>query len=232
MGALSVADNLLLGREPRTRLGLLRKRRIAAEARRLLAELGVSIDPEARVESLPFALRQMTEICKALMGRVRVLVLDEPTSALTDGEERILFDAIRRATGRGVGVVYVTHRLNEVFRIADRVTVLRDGRNAGRFVAADTDMRQLVTAIVGPGHALAGAAGTAAAGTDGRVVLDQADVRGDGLRGVALAGRQGELRDGGVPRRSCGGAPADGGEGAGAAGGQHRPSVAKKAFAR
>ena len=75
------------------------------------------------------------------MGDVRVLILDEPTSALTDGEERILFEAVRRATRRGVGVVYVTHRLNEVFRIADRVTVFRDGRNAGHFRAAETDMQ-------------------------------------------------------------------------------------------
>jgi len=115
--SLSVADNLLLGREPRTRLGFLKKRRIFAEAKRFIHEQGIGLDPRASVGTLPFALRQMTEICKALMGKVRVLILDEPTSALTGEEERILFDAISRVTGRGVGVVYVTHRLNEVFRI-------------------------------------------------------------------------------------------------------------------
>ena len=78
----------------------------------------------------------MTEIGKALMGDVRLLILDEPTSALTDDEEQILFDAIRTVTERGVGVIYVTHRLNEVFRISQRVTVFRDGVNAGTFVTA------------------------------------------------------------------------------------------------
>ena len=197
--SLSVADNLLLGREPRTRLGFLKKRRILAEAKRFLDEQGVALNPKASVDTLPFALRQMTEICKALMGKVRVLILDEPTSALTSEEERILFDAIRRVTGRGVGVVYVTHRLNEVFRIADRVTVLRDGRNAGRFVAADTDMKQLVTAIVGPGHALSSAkdigpaSAPAAASEVGRHVLSLANVRNDRLHGVDLELRSGEI---------------------------------------
>ena len=197
--SLSVADNLLLGREPRTGFGFLKKRRILAEAKHFLDEQGIPLNPKASVGSLPFALRQMTEISKALMGKVRVLILDEPTSALTDGEERILFEAIRRATSRGVGVVYVTHRLNEVFRIADRVTVLRDGRNAGRFVAADTDMRQLVAAIVGPGHALSDAkdivsgSAPAAASQGSRLVLSLANVRNDRLRGVDLELRSGEI---------------------------------------
>ncbi|MDQ2762844.1 MAG: sugar ABC transporter ATP-binding protein, partial [Pseudomonadota bacterium] len=197
--SLSVADNLLLGREPRTGLGFLKKHRILAEAKRFLDDQGVALNPKASVGTLPFALRQMTEICKALMGKVHVLILDEPTSALTSEEERILFDAIRRVTGRGVGVVYVTHRLNEVFRIADRVTVFRDGRNAGRFVAADTDMRQLVAAIVGPGHALSaakdiGSASTPAAASEGgRPVLSLANVRNDRLHGVDLELRSGEI---------------------------------------
>lgn len=197
--SLSVADNLLLGREPRTGLGFLKTRRILAEARRFLDEQGIPLDPKASVSSLPFALRQMTEICKALMGKVRVLILDEPTSALTDTEERILFEAIRRATGRGVGVVYVTHRLNEVFRIADRVTVFRDGRNAGRFVVADTDMRQLVATIVGPGHALSAARDAVPASTpaaisrESRLLLSLAKVRNDRLHGVDLELRRGEI---------------------------------------
>ena len=91
----------------------------------------------------------MTEIAKALMGEVRLLILDEPTSSLTSDEVQILFDAIEKVTRRGVGVIYVTHRLNEVFEISQRVTVLRDGANAGTFVTADTDMKRLVNAIVG-----------------------------------------------------------------------------------
>lgn len=199
--SLSIADNLLLGREPRTRLGLLRKRQILSDARTFLEAQGVALDPRASVSSLPFAQRQMTEICKALMGDVRVLILDEPTSALTDDEERILFEAVRRATSLGVGVVYVTHRLNEVFRIADRVTVLRDGRNAGFFKTSETDMRALVAAIVGPGHALSATkdGGPPATRTDVAAPSNQppllalAGVRNDRLAGVDLAVRAGEI---------------------------------------
>jgi ribose transport system ATP-binding protein len=151
--SLSVGANLMLGREPRTRLGFVRQRELMAQVSAFLREHNIPLDPRVPVDSLPFAYRQMTEICKALMGDVRVLILDEPTSALTGGEEQILFDAIRTVTARGVGVIYVTHRLNEVFRISQRVTVFRDGANAGHFATADTDMKQLVAAIVGPRHA-------------------------------------------------------------------------------
>src|SRR6185295_2034845 len=150
--SLSIGANLMLGREPRTRLGFLRKRQLMAQVETFLKQHGIPLDPRVSVGSLPFAYRQMTEICKALMGDVRVLILDEPTSALTGDEEQILFDAIKTVTGRGVGVIYVTHRLNEVFRVSQRVTVFRDGSNVGTFTTAETDMKQLVAAIVGPGH--------------------------------------------------------------------------------
>ena len=152
--SLSVGANLMLGREPRTRLGFLKKRQLMIEVSAFLRDHGIPLDPRVAVSSLPFAYRQMTEICKALMGDVRILILDEPTSALTEDEESILFDAVRTVTQRGVGVIYVTHRLNEVFRISHNVTVFRDGINAGNFVTGETDMKQLVTAIVGPGHAV------------------------------------------------------------------------------
>ena len=86
--------------------------------RGFLKQHNIPLDPRATVGSLPFAYRQMTEICKALMGRVRVLILDEPTSALTSDEEQILFDAVETVVRQNVGVIYVTHRLNEVFRIS------------------------------------------------------------------------------------------------------------------
>ena len=151
--SLSVGANLMLGREPRTRLGFVKKRELMATVNDFLRAHGIPLDARTPVGSLPFAYRQMTEICKALMGDVRILILDEPTSALTGGEEQILFDAIRTVTSRGVGVIYVTHRLNEVFRISQRVTVFRDGMNVGMFPTAETDMKQLVAAIIGPGHA-------------------------------------------------------------------------------
>ncbi|MGF6772213.1 ribose transport system ATP-binding protein [Paraburkholderia sp. GAS199] len=212
--SLSVGANLLLGREPRTRLGFVKNRQLMATVSEFLRAHGIPLDPKVPVGSLPFAYRQMTEICKALMGDVRVLILDEPTSALTGGEEQILFDAIRTVTARGVGVIYVTHRLNEVFRISQRVTVFRDGANAGMFRTADTDMKQLVSAIVGPGHAaiharerIAAGAVKADASSDARVdaresgtadadeaaVLTLSDVSNDRLHHVDLTVRRGEI---------------------------------------
>ncbi len=158
--SLSVGANLMLNREPTSRLGFLKKRQLMAEAERFLKQHNIPLDPRATVGSLPFAYRQMTEICKALMGRVRVLVLDEPTSALTSDEEQILFDAVATVVRQNVGVIYVTHRLNEVFRISHRVTVLRDGGNVGTFNTAETDMKTLVAAIVGPKHPSAEAKAT------------------------------------------------------------------------
>ena len=148
--SMSVAENLYLGREPHNRLGLVRRRQMIRDAGRFLEERGLPLDPRTPVENLPFAYRQLTEIAKALSGNVNVLVLDEPTSALSGGEEEILFDAIEQVTRRGVGVIYVTHRLGEVFRLSQRVSVLRDGANVGTFRTLDTDMSSLVAAIVGP----------------------------------------------------------------------------------
>jgi ribose transport system ATP-binding protein len=198
--SLSVGANLMLGREPRTYFGFLKKSKLMNDADAFLKRLGVPLDPRVSVGSLPFAYRQMTEICKALIGDVRVLVLDEPTSALTSEEEKILFDAIGKATAQGVGVIYVTHRLNEVFRISDRVTVFRDGRNAGVFQTSETDMKTLVSAIVGSGHAQERAQpGPARKENErrvtiaGRPLLALSDVSNDRLRGVDLALQTGEI---------------------------------------
>jgi ribose transport system ATP-binding protein len=208
--SLSVGANLMLGREPRTRLGFVKNRQLMATVGEFLRSHGIPLDPRTPVGALPFAYRQMTEICKALMGDVRVLILDEPTSALTGGEEQILFDAIHAVTRRGVGVIYVTHRLNEVFRISQRVTVFRDGANAGRFATAQTDMKELVAAIVGPGHAALQARERTAVGMAGHApaastrtsaaahaaaapILRLSNVSNDRLRDVDLVVRQGEI---------------------------------------
>jgi ribose transport system ATP-binding protein len=201
--SLSVGANLMLNREPTTRFGFLKKGELMAEAEAFIKQHNIPLDPRATVGSLPFAYRQMTEICKALMGRVRVLILDEPTSALTSDEEQILFDAVETVIRQNVGVIYVTHRLNEVFRISHRVTVLRDGSNVGTFETAETDMRTLVAAIVGPKHAIAE---TKAALEDeaprarqpstpsgGRELLALTGVVNDRLRGVDLSLMDGEI---------------------------------------
>ena len=149
---MTVAANLYLGREPHGALSLVNNRGLVKSAQAYLDKQGFPVRASARVETLPFAYRQLTEIAKALMGDIKILVLDEPTSALSAGEEEILFDAVKEVTKRGVGVVYVTHRLHEVFRISDRVTVLRDGLNVGTHKTHDITMETLVRDIVGPGH--------------------------------------------------------------------------------
>src|SRR3984957_1925199 len=199
--SLSVAANLMLGREPRTRLGFLKKGRLMAEAEAFLKAHNIPLNPRATVGSLPFAYRQMAEISKALIGRVRVLVLDEPTSALTSDEEQILFDAVGAVIAQGVGVIYVTHRLNEVFRISHRVTVLRDGANVGTFNTAETDMKTLVAVIVGPKLAAAEArtaGGPRPVSEPGRTasltpLLSLAGAFNDRLRGVDLVLMDGEI---------------------------------------
>jgi len=197
--SLSVGANLMLGREPRNRLGFLKKRQLMAEVGAFLEKQGIPLDPHASVGSLPFAYRQMTEICKALMGDVRILILDEPTSALTGDEEQILFDAIRTVTDRGVGVIYVTHRLNEVFRISQRVTVFRDGRNVGTFRTAETNMKELVSAIIGPGHTALKLADNAVApvvappGSVRDPILTLSKIGNDRLHDLDLTVQKGEI---------------------------------------
>lgn len=202
--SLSVAANLFLGREPRNRLGLVNRGKLLRDAEEFLTSYGFPLDPKARVSDLPFAYRQMTEISKALIGDVSVLVLDEPTSALTAGEEEILFSAVERVTARGVGVIYVTHRLKEVFRISQRVTILRDGRNAATMLTRDVDMDTLVAEIVGPNHhslrppvadgdASSQPRGGHAISSTAPPTLQLTAVTNDRLRGVDLTVTEGEI---------------------------------------
>ncbi len=147
---LTVAENILLGREPRTRLpGVIDQAAVFREGARRLAELGVDIDARATVASLGVAEQQMVEVAKALSIEAKVLVMDEPTSALSDQEIERLFAAIRSLKARGVGIVYISHRMDELYRIGDRVTVLRDGRLIGTCAIAETDLDALVRMMVG-----------------------------------------------------------------------------------
>nr|MDQ4030165.1 sugar ABC transporter ATP-binding protein [Actinomycetota bacterium] len=146
---LSIAENVLLGRWPRTRLRTVDRGRLASEAARHLARIGFDVDPRRRVDELGMAERQLVEIAKALSSDVRVLLLDEPTSALSDREARRLFEVIRGLKESGVALVYVSHRLSEVLEIADRVTVLRDGRKIDTVDAESIDEAHLATLMVG-----------------------------------------------------------------------------------
>ncbi|WP_163506161.1 sugar ABC transporter ATP-binding protein [Fodinicola acaciae] len=146
---LSIADNIFLGREPRTRWGTVNRPVMYEESRKLLAELGLRLDPRRLVRTCQIAEQQLIEVAKALSLNVRVLIMDEPTSALADAEVRLLFAVIRRLVARGVAVVYISHRLEELYEIADRVTVLRDGGYIGTRDMAATDRAELIRMMVG-----------------------------------------------------------------------------------
>ena len=125
---LSAAENIYLGREPRRWAGVISRARLMADASRMLEALGTSIDPRARVSDLSVAEQQMVEVAKALSLDARILIMDEPTSALTESEIDQLFAAIARLTKQGVSVIYISHRMEELSRIGTRATVMRDGR--------------------------------------------------------------------------------------------------------
>ena len=125
---LSAAANIFLGREPSRIPGVIDRARLTRDAAALLASLGTRIDPNARVSDLSVAEQQMVEVAKALSLDARVLIMDEPTSALTESEIDQLFSAIAGLTARGVSVIYISHRLEELARVGHRATVMRDGR--------------------------------------------------------------------------------------------------------
>jgi ribose transport system ATP-binding protein len=149
VGPLSVAENLLLGREPRRWRWFVDWQTARSLAREAMADLGIDVDPRARVDLLSVAERQALDIARALGQNADILVMDEPTAALTLEETDRLFDIIRGLTARSVAVIYISHRLEEIFRIADRVTILRDGRRVGTFPREDIDMDGLIQAMVG-----------------------------------------------------------------------------------
>jgi len=147
---LTVAENVFAGREPTIRwLGFVDRGRLHEQAGELLRGLGLDLRPQAVVGETSVAMQQMVEIAKALSLACKVLILDEPTSALTGREVAALFHVLRQLRERGVGVVYISHKLGEVFEIADRITVFRDGENVGCVRTGDVSTDEVVRMMVG-----------------------------------------------------------------------------------
>ena len=146
---LSVAENIFAGRQPTGWLGQVDQTRMRTAAARLIAELGVAIDPAGKVADLSPAQAQIVEIAKALSRDLRILILDEPTAALTLNETDKLFDVVRKLAATGVSVIYVSHRLAEIFALCHTVSVLKDGRLAGTRVVVETDPEDLIRLMVG-----------------------------------------------------------------------------------
>ena len=194
---MTVADNIFLGRAL-TRAGFIADRTQHRQAQRLLDQLGLEIDVNQTVEELPVALQQLTEIAKALAQNAKVIVMDEPTSSLNAPEVEKLFGLIKDLKARGCGIVYITHKMEEIERIGDRITVLRDGEHIGTARAADLSNAQLVQWMVGraveqqfPRHAAQ--VGEEQLRIENFTVFDRRRRARPVVEGVSLAVRAGEI---------------------------------------
>ncbi|MEG1515856.1 MAG: sugar ABC transporter ATP-binding protein [Clostridia bacterium] len=149
LGNMSIAENIFLGREPKTSARFVDKKRQCEEARVLLREVGLDIDPTVKVARLSTAQKQMIEVAKALSFNAQLIIMDEPTSSLTETETITLFQIIRKLKEKGVSVLFISHRMNEIFEISDRVAVMRDGLMVGSFDTAEITETELISAMVG-----------------------------------------------------------------------------------
>jgi inositol transport system ATP-binding protein len=147
--SMTIAENIWIGREPLTRLGFIDRRALARRTTELLDGLNIDVDPEDRVSDLTVASRQMIEIARAVSYESDILIMDEPTSSLSEREVDQLFEIVADLKARGSAVIYVTHKINELFRIADQVSVLRDGRMIGSLPVESVDRNRLIAMMVG-----------------------------------------------------------------------------------
>src|SRR5215831_1202802 len=198
---LNLAQNIFLGREPGGRIpGTIDHRTMHAEARRLLDGLGLDADTRTMAHELGVAQQQLVEIAKALSQNARILVMDEPTAALSDREIARLFDRVRTLKRDGVGIVYISHRLQEIFEIGDRITVLRDGKNVGSFAVSanpenlenPANLENLIRLMVG--RQVTTAYRDRFCETPGEVLLEVRDLCAEnGVRALVLDVKAGEV---------------------------------------
>ena len=193
MNHLSAAQNMFIGREPRGRLGLfLDENALNAQARRIFDTMHLQLDPRVLVETLSVAKQQMVEIAKALSFDSRVLIMDEPTAALNNAEVAELFRMIRQLKARGVGIVYISHKMDELQQIADRVSVMRDGRYIGTVPMAGTRLDRIISMMVG--RELIDAVNRAPDTSGNETALEVRHLnRGAAVRDVSFSVRKGEI---------------------------------------
>ncbi len=194
MNHLTAAQNIFIGREPRMAGGLfLDEKSLNARARDLFDLIKLDLDPRVKIGDLTIAKQQMVEIVKAISHDARVLIMDEPTAALNDAEIAELFAIIRDLKAKGVGIVYISHRMDELFRISDRITVMRDGQYIDTLPAAGTDLEHIISLMVGRTlfdtvhHARTDS-------SEAPVVLEARGIsRGRALKDVSFKVRKGEI---------------------------------------
>lgn len=146
---LSVAENIFLGRQPRGKFGLIDRPRMQKETSELLGRIGVSIDPGALAGTISIAERQMVAIARAVSTEARIIIFDEPTSSLTGRETELLFTIIRKLRSQGIGIIYISHRMDEIFKLCNRVTVFRDGRFVACQPIEETSLEEIITMMIG-----------------------------------------------------------------------------------
>jgi ribose transport system ATP-binding protein len=195
---LSVAENVFLGTQPINRFGLVQWRRMAREAGEQLARLGIHVDPLARIGDLPIGLQQLIEIARVLFSGARIIILDEPTSALSPPEVERLFATLRRLRDQGTAIVFISHFIEDILRVSDTVTVFRNGRKVAETEAAATGKAALIEAMIGKGrealeetyaHDI-----SLPAASDRPVVLEAAELSlARSLRDVSFKARSGEV---------------------------------------
>ena len=195
---MSVAQNVFLGREPRNRFGLIDVRGMQAEASELLGTYGIHVDVKRPLRSLPLGIQQMVALARAVSINARVVVMDEPTSSLEAREVETLFRVIHQLRAGGIAIVYVSHRMDEIYRVCERVTVLRDGRSVHEGALADLPRVELVSLMVGRSVDAVRRGGTTAFGdlgeSDAPPVLVAKDLsRRHQIEGVDVTIRPGEV---------------------------------------
>ena len=186
---LSVAENVFYGRLP-NKNGLVQWKKLEDDTREILGQLNFKINPKQPVSTLSIAQRQLVEIGKALSTNARIIIMDEPTSSLTPKEVAALFDVIMLLKEKGISIVYVSHKMNEVLEISDRITVLRDGQYIGTELRGNTDQQKLVAMMVGrdvPDIYVRKASNI------GEVVFEARDICNEKLKNVSFVARKGEI---------------------------------------
>jgi len=148
---LSVAENVFLGNQPTNRFGIVQWRKMAREARQQLSRLGIDVDPNTRLGDLPIGLQQLIEIARVLFSGARIIILDEPTSALSPPEVERLFSTLRRLRDEGTAIVFISHFIEDILRVSDTVTVFRNGRKVAETAASATSKGGLIEAMIGRG---------------------------------------------------------------------------------
>lgn len=189
---LSIAENIYMGNLPRNRFGMIDYKKLYADAGEMLRRVGLNDEhPETLMEKLSIAKKQMVEIAKALSHNVKILVMDEPTASLNDEEIEILFGIVRRLSEQGTSVIYISHRLDEVFEISDNIVVMRDGRRVAKLKTSDTTKSELIAHMVG--REIQDMYPERTTEHIGKVLLEVEDLRSDYIDGVSFSVRRGEI---------------------------------------